>query len=196
MTNKFQELQQNFEDNDNVLKILSKFVEVAGVKVFYAIFGGFAIDAYNGKLTRFHEDVDVICWRKNVEAIRNTLKSMGYDSEITTHHEETKLEYILKTTDDQKTLSFQIADPVDDESFEISFWPYTHVKFPLQYLEVEWKELEGIKFPVVAKQMLIDLKQRQADLYEKTKQINEEKYLFKQKRKHMKALHDLQLLNK
>lgn len=196
MKNKFSELHKQFKRNREIFSLLSKLIKELKDKTFFAVFGGFAIDAYHGEQTRFHEDVDMICWRKDIETVQKALKSVGCDSEIISHHKETELEYIIKTTDKYKTFSFQIADPVDDQSFEISFWPYTHLKFPNSYLDIKWKELEGVRFPVVAKQILIGLKKKHIELCEKTKKENEEKYLFKQKQKHLKALHDLQLLTK
>lgn len=93
-----------------------------------------------------------------------------------------------------KIFTFQIADLVDIETFEISFWHYTHLCFPLKYLDVRWKKLKDVRFPVVARQMLADLKRRQIMLYEKEKIKKYPDKLEKQKDKYEKAIHDIKLL--
>ncbi len=85
-----------------------------------------------------------------------------------------------------KIFTFQIADLVDIETFEISFWHYTHLRFPLKYLDARWKKLGDVSFPVVARQMLADLKSREIALYKKTKKMDTDKY--------KKAKYDIKLL--
>lgn len=180
-----------FENNLRFLQKLDKFSQKLRTECFFAVFGGYAIDAHFGKLTRSHSDMDFICWRNDIDKIRLILKKLGYKTKLYRHHIEKKLIYKMGTPD--KTISFQIADLVDIETFEISFWYYTHLRFPLKYLDVQWKKLGDASFPVVARQMLEDLKKRQIALYEKIKKMDPDKFE-KQKDKYIKAIHDIKLL--
>lgn len=179
------------ENNKQLIKKINTLSQVLRKKCFFAVFGGFAIDAYSGKLTRPHDDVDLICWRSDIKKIRLVLKKMGYKTKLHKHHLEKKLVYKMGTSD--KTISFQIADLVDIETFEINFWHYTHLRFPLKYLDARWKNLGGVSFPVVGRQMLADLKKKQIMLYEKIKKTDSDKFE-KQKFKYKKAIHDMKML--
>ena len=176
------------------LKILSLLVAGLKNKCYFAVFGGLAVDAYYGRITRFHDDLDLICWREDVPTIRKELKRLGYKTKLYFHPQEKKLIYKLCTTDKNKTYTFQIADRKGKDNFKISFWLYAHLIFPIKYLSVKWKQINSVKFPVVTKELLTKLKQKQVEFYMSKKAVNIEKYLFKQNKNYLKAIHDLKLL--
>lgn len=178
-------------NNQQLLKKIDSLSQKLKTEYFFVVFGGFAVDAYFGKLTRPHNDVDFICWRNDMYKIRLVLKKLGYKTKLYKHYIEKELVYKMSTSD--KTISFQIADLVDIKTFEISFWHYTHLRFPLKYLVVKWKNLGGVSIPVVARQMLKDLNKKQITLYEKMKKMDSDKFE-KQKDKYEKAMHDIKLL--
>jgi len=177
-----------------LLKNIEEFNREAKNKFFYIIFGGFAVDAHFRKITREHEDVDLICWRKDVNKVRKTLAKLGYKSELFEHPQEKGFYYKLHTTDKNKTYSFQIADERDDKNFEISFWNNPHAIFSVKNLKINWKKINGIEIPVVSKNLLLKLKEWQLKFYKEKIKISPEKYLPRQKEKQRVTKHDLKIL--
>lgn len=194
MINNIKNNFKKFKKNEDLFKKILKLNSNLKGKCFYAFFGGFAVDAYYGQITRFHDDIDLICWREDLLIIKRELKKLGYNAKTFFHPQEKDLIYKLCTTDKNKTYSFQIADKLGKDNFEISFWTHARMKFPIKYLSVQWKKINSINFPVISKEMLIELKRRQAEFYKQGKRSNFEKYLFKQNEKHLKTIHDLKLL--
>lgn len=185
---------RKFKKNEILLKKIAELSLALKGKCFYIFFGGFAVDAYHGQITRFHEDIDLICWREDIPIIKKELKKLGYNIKFFSHPQEKKLIYKFHTADKNKTYSFQIADRVDKNNFEISFWFHIHLKFPIKYLSVQWKKINLVKFPVVSKNFLIELKRRQSNFYKQETKNNFERYLFKQGSKHLKTMRDLKIL--
>lgn len=195
MINCIDENFKQFKKNEGLLKRILELNNVLQGKCYYAVFGGFAVDGYYGQISRFHEDIDLVCWRKDVPIIRKELKKMGYKTKMFNHPQEKTLIYKLCSMDKNKTYSFQIIDKAGKTNFEISFWAHAHLKFPIKYLLVQWKKINNIEFPVVSKQMLIELKRKQTKFFRDGQKTNLEKYLFRQRKKHLKTIHDLNLLS-
>ena len=158
------------------MKLLNKFKELVGIidkEFFFVVIGGFAVDGYVGKITRNHPDVDFIIFRKDLEKAEQILDELGYQHKRFTHPKEKKLEYKMQTGDEDHLFSLQIADMVDKDKFEISFYRDPHMIFPLSYIKPpNWLELEGVRFPAVSKKFLIEMKENEIKFFEKLKILN------------------------
>lgn len=184
------------ETSLGVISKLGEFVENIDDKFFYTVMGGIAIDGYVGKITRNHPDVDMIIFREDLEKTEQVLEDLGYKHKRFTHPKKSGLEYKMQTGDEDHLFSFQIADFVDKDKFEISFYRDLHMIFPLSYINPSITlELEGVRFPAVSKEMLTKLKESEIKFFEKLKKQDLEKYEIKRKQQHLNALHDLELLN-
>jgi len=60
-------------------KIFKELIEeLEKLKLFYAVFGGFALDGKRGRLTRKHSDVDVFCRGKDYGKLKSALLKLNY----------------------------------------------------------------------------------------------------------------------
>lgn len=57
---------------------LKKLLAVLPKSCQVYVMGGLALDAHAGKLTRPHNDADLICWRKDVNVVRTALRKIDY----------------------------------------------------------------------------------------------------------------------
>lgn len=188
-----------FNPNDRtkrVLKKLSEFIGTVNKELFFVVMGGIAVDGYVGEVTRSHPDVDMLIFREDIESVENILISLGYLPKKFNHPKEADFIYKMQTRYKDHLLSFQILDKVGKNQFEISFYRDPHLVFPLSFIKPpKWLTLEGVYFPVVSKEFLIELKEREIDFYEKLKREDFEKYKLKRKKDHLKILHDIKFLH-
>lgn len=187
----------------DILNRLSIFCQAIDNKFFFAVFGGWAVDGHLGKITRDHPDIDCLCWREDVAVIEKILTDLNYPFEEFGLPNEPNFIYKICTND--KLFTFQIIDPVrnvfyngvdkkPNEQFEISFYRFPHLVYPLKYLAITLANLNGINYPIVSKEFLIDLKQREVDFYAKEKKDNPEKYNSEHQKKHFNCEQDLNYL--
>ncbi|MBU2530122.1 MAG: hypothetical protein KKD35_03690 [Elusimicrobia bacterium] len=118
------------------------------------IIGGLAIDGYMGKLTREHNDADLLCWRKDIETIKSALKKIGFKTKIHYLKDETKKAYYIETNEENPIISFLVMDKVPNNSFEISIGKNLHQVFPKKYLSSKKVVINDVKFPVVGLELL------------------------------------------
>ncbi len=176
----------------DIIKRLSAFYQEIDNKVFFVIFGGWAVDGCLGKVTRPHLDIDCICWRRDLPVIKESLANLGYSCEEFGLPNEPTFIYKIFTSD--KIFTFQIIDKKPNEQFEISFYRFPHLLYPIKYLEITKANLNGINYPIVSEEFLINLKQREIDFYEKEKRDNPEKYSPEHQKKHFNCGQDFSLL--
>jgi hypothetical protein len=178
---------------DNFKELIEK---IEG-KFFFVVVGGIAVDGYSGRISRDHPDVDIIIFRKDLAKAEKVLDNLGYKHKRFLHPKEPSLEYKMQTGDEDHLFSFQIADMVDRDKFEISFYRDPHMIFPLSYIKPSrFLELEGVNFPAVSKEFLIKLKENEIEFYEELKVSDLEKYEKKGKQKHLNTIRDLELIRK
>lgn len=61
-------------------KIFEELIEeLEKLKLFYEVFGGFALDGKRGRLTRKHDDVDVFCRGKDYSKLKKALLKLNYN---------------------------------------------------------------------------------------------------------------------
>jgi hypothetical protein len=180
------------------MKLLDKFedlIKKIDREFFFVVMGGIAVDGYAGKITRYHPDVDIIIFREDLEKAEQVLSRLSYRHKRFIHPKDRSLEYKMQTGDEDHLFSFQIADLVGKDIFEISFYRNLRKVFALSYIKPpNWLELEGVKFPAVSKEMLTELKINEDSFFNELKISNREKYESKRKQKHLNTLHDIKLL--
>ena len=179
--------------NAELLGKLATFCKLISERCFFVIFGGFAVDGHNGAFTRNHADIDGICYRKDVEIIRDILKQMGYQTVLSDHIEEPGFIYKFGAANKEKIFSFQIADKAGDDSFTISFYSFLRKRYPLYFLNPEKVCIGNVCYPAVSKDFLLLLKQRQNNFFNEQKVKEPEKYKNKID-KHKTTQQDIELL--
>lgn len=182
-------IEQTYQ-NLGKLSAINKELET---KCFYLVFGGFAIDGMLGKFTRPHKDIDLLCFRRDLETVKESLKNAGFEIIEVMHHKETELIYKLVSNDKQKTCTCHILDEVIDNCFEISFYHFLRQRFPLYLIAMQSVALHNITYPVPTKEFLCILKEQEDTLLNEIKRNNPEKYV-KWKKRHQSVKRDLKLL--
>lgn len=150
----------------NPLPELKKLISVLPKSVPYYIIGGLAIDGYMGKLTRMHNDADLMCWRKDLKSVEKALDKIGYKVNFHYFKDNHKKAYYIETKEENPIISFLIMDELPKNKFEISLGKMTHQVFPKSYLGSKKVKINNLEFPVV-KLELIDFlnKKTKANLY-------------------------------
>lgn len=185
------------KETSELVKRFSRLIRKIGDKCFYATFGGLAIDGHAGRLTRNHDDVDMLCFREDVGVIEGCLSNLGYPHEQFVHPQEPDFIYKIRTNDKDRSFTFQMVDQKPKDKFEITFYRFPHLVYPVSYIKPpDWLKLEGLHLPAVKKEFLIKLKTKEIDFFEKEKKENPTKYYSKHEQKHLHCLHDIKLLTK
>ncbi|HJN84717.1 MAG TPA: hypothetical protein QF873_00165 [Patescibacteria group bacterium] len=177
-----------------LLKVLNIFLNALPGNTQVFVFGGFSVDGHHGKLTRNHSDVDLICWRKDVDDVCSTLEDIGYLTEVFPHPQDSKLIYKINSTDDDKTFGIQIIDEAPDSQFQISFWHFLKQLYQVDLLGPVNVSLDGTKFPSVSVEFTRLLKEQECAFYEKLRTQDPTRYA-KREAKHMNCLDDLKVLS-
>ena len=182
-------IEQTYQ-NLGKLSAINKELET---KCFYLVFGGFAIDGMLGKFTRPHKDIDLLCFRRDVETVKEGLKNAGFEMVEVVHHKDAELIYKLVASDKRKTCTCHILDEVIDNCFEISFYHFLRQHFPLHLITIQLVTLHNIIYPVPTKKFLYILKKQEDIFLNEIKQNNLKKY-DKWRERHKLVKRDLKLL--
>ncbi|TFB15016.1 hypothetical protein E3U55_12225 [Filobacillus milosensis] len=68
------------EQTDSQLKVLAEISEITDeLEIEFWLRGGWAIDFLLGKITRPHDDIDLVTWIHNRERLEKALKKAGYE---------------------------------------------------------------------------------------------------------------------
>lgn len=181
----------NIEQTYENLGRLSAIHKELETKCFYVVFGGFAIDGILGKFTRPHKDIDLMCFRRDLETVKGGLKNVGFEMIEVAHHKDAGLIYKLVSSD--KTCACHILDEALDNCFEISFYHFLRQCFPLYLLALQLVTLHNIMYPIPTKEFLYLLKEQENTLMNEIKKNNPEKYP-KHAKRHKSIKCDLKLL--
>jgi len=68
------------QERANLLKRLATSLERAGAT--YSITGGYGLDGLYGKLTRDHDDIDILSTSEDAERVRKVIRAAGFRIEI------------------------------------------------------------------------------------------------------------------
>lgn len=181
----------NIEQTYENLERLSAINKELEAKCFYLVFGGFAIDGILGKFTRLHKDIDLLCFRRDIETVKDGLKNVGFEMVEVAHHKDAELIYKLVSSD--KTCTCHILDEVLNNCFEISFYHFLRQRFPLYLLALQSSTLHNIMYPIPTKEFLYLLKEQENTLMNEIKKNNPGKYS-KWGKRHKSIKRDLKLL--
>lgn len=134
----------------NSLAELERLIAALPKSCQFYVIGGLAIDGYTGKISRMHNDADLMCWRKDINKVKAAIKKIGYKSKYHYLQDAPKKAYYIETDEENPIISFFIMDEVSNSSFEISVGNNTHQVIPKNYLGSKKITLNNIKFPVVS----------------------------------------------
>jgi len=182
-------IEQTYQNLERLLAI-NRELET---KCFYLVFGGFAIDGILGKFNRPHKDIDLLCFRRDIETMKEGLKNSGFEMVEVAHPKEPELIYKLVSADKQKSCTCHILDEVIDNCFEISFYHFLRQRFPLYLIAMQSITLHNITYPVPTREFLCILKKQEDILLNEIKKNNSEKYV-KWKNRHHSVKRDRKLL--
>lgn len=138
----------------NPLLELDKLLKALPESCLVYVMGGLALDGHFENISRKHDDADLICWRKDVDAVQNVLKKIGYEIDVNTFPDEPNLPYRFETTDDEHIISFNIIDEGPNNTFIISFYHFPKQVFSKKLLGPIKVSLEGINFQAVVPELL------------------------------------------
>lgn len=72
-------------DNDRQLSLLRELDGIlSSARIRYWLRGGWALDFLLGRITRRHEDVDLVTWKRHARRVDRLLLDNGYSGETTT----------------------------------------------------------------------------------------------------------------
>lgn len=159
------------------------------------VIGGLALDGHFGKITRRHDDVDLICWRKDLPTVTRALNKIGYNIKTYTLKEEPKFEYYITTTDKRNIITINVIDKKPNNKFEISYTHFPHKLYPVKLLGPYVVRLRDVIFTAVSFKLLKKLNNNRTKFLTKLKKSDPKLY----KRLGYKVdnyFHDVKLINK
>jgi len=160
----------------NPLSELKKLLVVLPKSCELYVMGGFALDGHLGKLTRKHNDIDLICWRKDVNIFKNALKQIGYKVRETYDKDNPKLPIILETDEENPAIEVKIIDEQPNNSFIFHFNTPGQQIFPKKMLGPVQVSLDGIKMPVIKLELIAELVKIGTQVLKKIKKENPKLY--------------------
>jgi len=121
-------------------------LESAGLEHWF--FGGWAVDLWVGRLTRTHDDIDVLVRRADEARVHDALSAAGW---IHTPHDDDLLGTTYAGDGDDLQLTFVETDdagrvlvPVPGEPLVLSDGPLAHARRSLGHLQVRVVTLERL----------------------------------------------------
>lgn len=138
----------------NPLLELKELISVLPKTCPFYVIGGLAMDGYMGRITRMHNDVDLMCWRKDIKTVKKALGRVGYKTKSHYLQDNPQKIYYTETDEENPIISFLIMDKKSNNSFEISIGKDTHQVFPNEYIDPKKVLINDIEFPVVSLKLL------------------------------------------
>lgn len=119
-------------------------LDSAGLEHWF--FGGWAVDLWAGRITRPHEDIDVLVQRSDEEAVDAALVAAGWlhtphdDDVLGTNYagDASDLQLTFVETDDEG----RVVVPVPGQPIVVSAGPLGHTRRPLGHLSIRVLTLE------------------------------------------------------
>lgn len=159
----------------NPLFELKKLLLVIPKSVKVYVMGGLALDGHLGTLSRIHDDVDLICWRKDIKFVKKALKKLGYKIKENYFKDNSKIPYRFETDEENSAISFNIIDEELDNSFKIAFKSIPQT-FPKKFLGPVNVLLDEVKFPAVSVDLLDFLNKKASKNLKQIKKENPKLY--------------------
>lgn len=160
----------------NPLAELKKLLAVLPKSSQLYVIGGFSLDGHLGKLTRKHNDVDVICWRKDVNIVKKAIKKIGYKVREIYDKDNPKLSILLETDEENPAIEVKIIDEQPNNNFKFHFNTPDQQIFPKEMLGPIQVSIENIKFPTVSLELTAELVKIGARVLKRIKKGNPNLY--------------------
>jgi len=160
----------------NPLTELKKLLAVLPKSSQLYVMGGFSLDGHLGKFTRKHNDVDVICWRKDVNIIKKALKKIGYKVREKYDKDNPKLPILIETDEENPAIEVKIIDELPNNNFKFHFNTPGQQIFPKKMLGPIHVSIEDIKFPVISLELIAELVKIGAQALKRIKKENPNLY--------------------
>lgn len=160
----------------NPLLELNKLLKVLPKSCSVYVMGGLALDGLGGSISRKHDDVDLICWRKDAAIVQEALKNIGYQIKVNTLPGEPGLPYRFETSDKNHIISFNIIDEGPNDTFIMSFYHFPKQFFPKKNLGPISVSLGGINFSVVDHKLLDKLNKNAGEYLRRLKRDDRDLY--------------------
>jgi len=160
----------------NPLSEFKKLLAVLPKSCELYVMGGFALDGHLGKLTRKHNDIDLICWRKDVNLLKKALKRIGYKVREKYDKDNPKLPILLETDEENPAMEVKIIDEQPNNNFKFNFNTPGQQIFPKKMLGPVQVSLEGIKIPVIRLELIAELTKTGTQTLKRIKKENPKLY--------------------
>ena len=174
---------------------LKKLLKILPESISIYVIGGLALDGHFGKITRRHDDVDLICWRKDLPTIKKSLGKIGYNTKTYNLKKEPNFEFYITTTDKRNIITINVIDKKPNNKFEISYTHFPHKLYPVKLLGPRIVKLRDVIFPTVSLQLLKKLNNNRTKFLTKLK-INDPELYQRLGYKVDNYFHDVKLINK
>ncbi len=146
---------------------MTNLLQQAGIA--HWLFGGWAADFHLGRMTRPHEDIDLIIWRNNAPAVRVLLAAHAY-AELPPDAQEQDLHtHFAKQGQNIDVMFIYRKDADDADGVYWADWRWPDGSFAPTY-----RTLDGIACPVASVRSLVETKE--SYLRSDQDQIDREKY--------------------
>jgi hypothetical protein len=138
----------------NPLVELKRLLDVLPKSCPAYVIGGWAVDGHVGRVTRRHNDVDLMCWRRDRETVKAGLKKIGYKVREKRDTDGSGPVRMIETDEDNPVISFFVIDEVPGNEFRL-VTNKVDSTFPISFLKPKRAKLYGIEF-MAASLRLID----------------------------------------
>lgn len=160
----------------NPLSELKKLLAILPKSTEFYVMGGLALDGHFGKISRRHDDLDLICWRKDIRIFKKALIQIGYKIRENYSEENSKLLRLIETDEEQPAIEVKIIDELPDNCFQFHAKGTFNQIFPKKLLGPKKVLLDGLKFPAISIQLIADLNNLNRQNLKKIKKENPKLY--------------------
>lgn len=160
----------------NPLSELKKLMAVLPKSCRFYVMGGLALDGHNGCVSRRHDDLDLVCWRKDVNIFRKALKKIGYKVRERYAKEDPHLLRLLETDEESPAIEVKIIDEQSNGCFQFHVNAPGVSIFPKKLLGPRYVSLEGLKFPAITLPLIAKLNELNRQNLKRIKKENPQLY--------------------
>jgi len=146
---------ENIEMNERQLEVLRQLISVcdaAGIE--YWLRGGWAVDFFLGRITRDHEDIDLLAWAGDAERLIRALERAGF-VEVGGAPPEAQRN-LMK---DGEEVQIALLVKGDDGSIVVAGGPSAGAPWPEGMLDGQLGQIEGLVCPIVNPRVQIEIKE-------------------------------------
>jgi len=138
----------------NPLTELKKLLKTLPKTCEFYVMGGLALDGHLGKISRVHNDVDLICWRKDVSIFRKALGKIGYKVREHCIKDRPNLPRLLETDEEYPMIEVKIIDEQPNNYFQFHINCPGEQIYKKKLLGPKQVSLNGLKFPAISLELI------------------------------------------